>query len=57
METARIFHHQIFSCISLLIMKEEVMEKEEIVFKLNKKEFSIISLSDPSGDKYYWFGK
>jgi len=38
-------------------MKEEDMEKEEIVFKLNKKEFSIISLSDPSGDKYYWFGK
>jgi len=38
-------------------MKEEDMEKEEIVFKMDKNKFSIISLSDPSDDKYYWFGK
>ncbi len=39
------------------MMKEEVMDKEKTVLKLNKQEFSIISLSDPSDDKEYLLEK
>lgn len=33
------------------------MDKELIDIKLDKKSFSIISLSDQSGDKTYWLSR
>jgi hypothetical protein len=33
------------------------MEKEVSNLKIDKKSFSVISLSDDSDDKVYWFGK
>jgi hypothetical protein len=33
------------------------MDKEFIGLKLEKRSFSVMSLSDQSDDKYYWFSR
>jgi len=33
------------------------MEKELFDLKMDKSSFSVLSLSDSSDDKYYWFGR
>jgi len=33
------------------------MNKELFDLKMDKKSFSVISLSDISSDKHYWFGR
>lgn len=43
--------------LATIIIKEEVMEKELINLKIDKTSFSIISLTDDSDDKVYWFGR
>ena len=40
-----------------MIMKDEGMEKERFELKMDKKTFSVVSLTDSSDDKYYWFEK
>ena len=40
-----------------LSLKEKTMDKEFIGLKLEKRSFSVMSLSDQSDDKYYWFSR
>jgi len=40
-----------------LILKRKGMEKEFIDLNIDKKSFSVLSLSDTQGDKFYWFEK
>ena len=42
---------------SPVTMKEDDLKKDLSDLKMDKTSFSVISLSDSSDDKYYWFWK